>query len=119
MPVSLILIVEDEPLLRMLAASFLEEAGFETVGVGSADEAMDQLESRPDIRVVFADINLPGSMDGLRLAHVIRDRWPPIGLVTTSGHAMVHDADLPERGLFLGKPYEKSALVGMMRALMQ
>lgn len=119
MAVSLVLIVEDEPLLRMLAASFLEDAGFETLGVGSADEAIVLLESRPDIRVVFADINLPGSMNGLRLSHVIRGRWPPIQLVLTSAHAYVQDTDLPERGLFLGKPYDKSELIGVIRSLMQ
>lgn len=119
MSVSLVLIVEDEPLVRMLAVSFLEEAGFATLWVGSADEAVALLETRNDIRVVFADVHLPGSMDGLRLAHVIRNRWPPIELVLTSGQAKVRNEDLPERGLFIGKPYVKAELVGMMQSLVK
>ena len=77
MPLPLDLIVEYEFLLRMHAVSLLEEAGFDTLEAGSADEAIALLESRKDIRIVFTDINLPGSMDGLRLAHAIRHRWPP------------------------------------------
>jgi CheY-like chemotaxis protein len=100
----MVLIVEDEPLLRILAASILEEGGYETLGVASADEAIHLLETRSDIRVVFADINLPGSMDGLRLAHVVRGRWPPVELVLTSGHSKVRDEDLPERGLPTTRP---------------
>jgi CheY-like chemotaxis protein len=114
---SLVLIVDDDFLVRMHAVFLLEEAGFATLQAGSADEAIGLLEARKDIKVVFTDINMPGSMDGLRLAHAIRHRWPPVELVLTSGYARVRDEDMPERGLFLGKPYAPAELVGMIRSL--
>ena len=119
MPFPLVLVVEDEFLLRMHAVSLLEEAGFDTLEAGSADEAIPLLESRKDIRIVFTDINLPGSMDGLRLAHAIRHRWPPIELLLTSGHTRVGDDDMPDRGIFLGKPYDGGELIRTVRSLVR
>ena len=116
MSVPLVLVVEDEPLLLMHAVSLLEEAGFDTLEAGNADEAIALLETRSDIRIVFTDINLPGSLDGLRLAHAIRHRWPPIELLLTSGHTPVADEDMPERGLFLAKPYDQDELVRTLRS---
>jgi CheY-like chemotaxis protein len=101
----------------MNALSLLEEAGFGVLEAGSAEEAIALLERRKDIRIVFTDINMPGSMDGLRLAHAIRNRWPPIELVLTSGQMRLRNEDIPERGLFLGKPYEPSELVQVVRSL--
>jgi CheY-like chemotaxis protein len=80
-----VLVVEDDELQRMLATTLVEEAGYDAVEADSADEAITILESRKDIRIVFTDIEMPGSMDGLKLARAIRDRWPPIGLILTSG----------------------------------
>ena len=113
----LVLVVEDELLVRMNALSLLEEAGFGVLEAGSADEAISLLERRKDIRIVFTDINMPGSMDGLRLAHAIRSRWPPIELVLTSGLMRVRNEDMPERGLFLRKPYEPGELIQVVRSL--
>ena len=107
---SLVLIVEDDFLVRQSAVFLLKEAGFDTLEAGSADEAVPLLEARQDI-------NMPGSMDGLELAQAIRHRWPTVELVLTSGYARVRDDDMPERGLFLGKPYEPTELVGMVRSL--
>ena len=107
----LVLIVEDEPLLRLHAVSLIEDAGFATVAAASADEAIELLETEPAIRVVFTDIDLPGGMDGLRLAAAIRDRWPPVELILTSGHVKVDPADLPERGHFFSKPYDADQLI--------
>ena len=101
----------------MNALSLLEEAGFDVLEAGSADEAIALLEARRDIRIVFTDINMPGSMDGLRLAHAIRNRWPPIELVLTSGQMRVRNEDMPARGRFLSKPYEPSELVHAVRSL--
>ena len=117
MDLPLVLVVEDEFLVRMNAVSLLEEAGFAVLEAGSADEAIVLLESRRDIRIVFTDINMPGSMDGLRLAHAIRNRWPPIELVLTSGQMRVGDDDMPARGLFLGKPYDPNRLLEVVRSL--
>src|ERR1700728_1587792 len=101
-----ILIVEDEPLVRLCAVETIETAGFEVIEAASADEAIQILESRNDIRVVFTDIHMPGSMDGLKLAHAVRHRWPPIQIVVTSGHELPTKQDLPEGGRFFPKPYD-------------
>ena len=93
-----VLLVEDELLLRMDATAMVAEAGFEVVEAGDADEAIAILESRRDIGIVFTDIQMPGSMDGLKLAHAIRGRWPPIRIVATSGLVDVGEKDLPEGG---------------------
>jgi CheY-like chemotaxis protein len=100
-----VLIVEDEGLVRASAVDWVEEAGFETIEATDADEAIRILESRDDIRVVFTDINIHGSMDGLRLAHVVRNHWPPIKLVVTSGRRLPAETDLQDGGRFLAKPY--------------
>jgi CheY-like chemotaxis protein len=115
---TLVLVVEDEPLIRLNAVSLLEKAGFDTVEAASAEKAIALLEARSDIRIVFTDINLPGGMDGLRLAHAIRRRWPPIELVLTSGHVQVRGEDMPERGHFLSKPYGGPELVETVRSLL-
>ena len=112
-----VLIVEDELLLRMDAIDMIEAAGFEVVEAGNADEAIEVLEARRDITVVFTDIQMPGSMDGLKLARAVRGRWPPIKIVATSGHVEVSETDLPEGGRFLAKPYSSVQVVGVLREL--
>jgi CheY-like chemotaxis protein len=101
-----VLVVEDESLLRTTAMDMVEEAGFEAIAASDADEAIRILESRNDIRAVFTDVQMPGSMDGLRLARVVRNRWPPVALIVTSGQTNIAEAELPTGGRFLRKPYE-------------
>jgi CheY-like chemotaxis protein len=105
-----ILVVEDEVLVRMMAVSVAEDSGFEVLSAASADEAIGILESRSDIRLVFTDVHMPGSMDGLRLAHAVRDRWPPVELLVTSALGNITTKDLPDRGRFLAKPYDVATL---------
>ena len=112
-----VLIVEDEFLLRLDAAEMIGEAGFEVVEAANADEAIEILEARPDITVVFTDIQMPGSMDGLKLARAVRGRWPPIKIVATSGQFDVGTMDLPEGGRFLPKPYSPGQITGVLREL--
>jgi len=107
----IVLVVEDEPLVRLVAVEGLEDAGFEVVEAESADEAIAILEARTDIRIVFTDIMTPGSMDGMKLAAAIRGRWPPIELVVTSAFPGPARSQMPTRGIFLPKPYELPALV--------
>ena len=83
----------------------------------NADEAIEVLESRTDITVVFTDIQMPGSMDGLKLARAVRGRWPPIKIIATSGRLHLDEADLPEGGRFLPKPYSPSQVTGVLREL--
>lgn len=112
-----VLVVEDEALLRANAVAMIEDAGFDVVAAGDADEAIAILEARPDIHVVFTDIQMPGSMDGLKLAKFVRSRWPPIKLIATSGQIAVRDGDLPEGGVFLPKPYDATGIVATLRHL--
>ena len=112
-----VLIVEDEFLLRINAVDMVRAAGFEVVEAANADEAIEILESRRDITVVFTDVQMPGSMDGLKLARAVRGRWPPIKIVTTSGRIHLDANDLPEGGRFLPKPYSPSQVTGVLREL--
>jgi CheY-like chemotaxis protein len=112
-----VLVVEDEPLLRMLVVELVEEAGFTAIEARDADEAVVLLESRTDITLLFTDINMPGSMDGLKLAHAVRNRWPPIKILVVSGQQRLQSSDLPSNSCFVEKPYQASALVEELRSL--
>lgn len=101
-----VLVVEDEPLQRMMAIDLVEDAGFEAIGAADAEEAVRILEARSDICIVFTDIDMPGSIDGMMLAAAIRDRWPPIEIIITSGHIREEEVVLPVRGVFFPKPYD-------------
>ena len=100
-----ILIVEDDSLVRLDTADMLREVGFDVLEASDADEAIHILERRSDIAVIFTDIEMPGSMDGLRLAQAVRGRWPPIKIIATSGHFDISESELPPGGRFLAKPY--------------
>jgi CheY-like chemotaxis protein len=104
----MVLIVDDEPLIRMIAADALVEAGFSVVEAGSADHALELLKSRPDVGILFTDVNMPGALDGIALAHLVHSAWPDIKIVVTSGRAL--PAALPDDGKFLEKPYALSEL---------
>jgi CheY-like chemotaxis protein len=112
-----VLVVEDESLIRMNAMAMVEDAGFEALAASDADEAIRILESRNDIRAVFTDVHMPGSMDGIRLASVVRNRWPPVALIVTSGQTDVPDNDLPTGGRFLKKPYASAQIETALRQL--
>ena len=113
-----ILVVEADLLLRLMAVEVVQEAGFEALAAATADEALSILEAHADdVRLVFTDIQMPGSMDGLRLAHAVRDRWPPVELIVTSGHCQIEANDLPDRGRFIAKPYDVHALSRVFQEL--
>lgn len=101
----IILVVEDEPLIRFDAVDALHDAGFAVVEAGNADAALAVLRARDDITVLFTDINMPGSMNGLELAAEVHKRWPSIHLIVTSGLVKPRREDIPDDGLFIGKPY--------------
>lgn len=103
---AIVLVVEDDPLLRLMATEFIEDAGFDVVEAENADKAVAILEMRTDIRIVFTDIDMPGSMDGIKLAAAVRDRWPPIEIIIVSGHKSEQDVTLPMRAVFYSKPYD-------------
>jgi CheY-like chemotaxis protein len=91
--------------------------GFEVVEAKNADDAIAILEQRNDIGLIFTDIDMPGSMDGLKLAHFVKDRWPPIKIIATSGHAKISANDLPEGGRFMPKPYKATEVADVIHEL--
>ena len=114
---AMVLVVEDEALLRMAAVDFVEDAGFKAIEASNADEAILVLEARTDIHVVFTDVDMPGSMDGLRLAEAVRGRWPPIQIIVTSGHRIVTVDVLPPGSVFFAKPYREEEIVATLQRM--
>lgn len=102
---SLILVVEDDDLIRMNATEMLEDAGFAVVEARHADEAWFILPERSDIGVLFTDVDMPGTMNGVALAERVNENWPDIRLVLTSGRHRFTDQEVPDHGLFVPKPY--------------
>ena len=111
-----VLVVEDEPLLLMMAGEIVEDAGLESILAHNADEAILILESRDDISILFTDVRMPGSMDGIRLAAAVRDRWPPIKLVVVSGH-VTGESELPSGTHFYRKPYVAEKIAASLHEL--
>ncbi|CAH1692312.1 Response regulatory domain-containing protein [Hyphomicrobiales bacterium] len=116
-PSSVVLVVEDDPLQLLNATDIVTEAGFEVIEATNADEAIAILESRNDIRIIFTDVDMPGSMDGLKLAAAVRNRWPPIEIIITSGARLPSDWEMPERGVFFPKPYDARILQDRMKEM--
>lgn len=102
---TVVLVVEDEPLILMDAMQSLEDAGFEVVDAFDAEHALVRLNERPDINAVFTDVNMPGRFDGVQLAYMVSERRPDVVVLVTSGAVKVRKADLPESGQFIPKPY--------------
>ena len=100
-----VLIVEDDPIVRMGAVAIAEETADKVYEAESADAAIPVLESNPDVTLLFTDIDMPGSIDGLQLAEVVHRRWPAIRLIVTSGRIALNDDQVPDDGVFIGKPY--------------
>jgi CheY-like chemotaxis protein len=113
----IVLVVEDDFLLRMDAVDIVRDAGFEAIEVANADDAIAIIEANPNIHVVFTDVQMPGTMDGLKLARFIKDRWPPIKIVATSGRLRVSENDLPEGSIFVPKPYTPAQIIRTLREL--
>jgi two-component sensor histidine kinase/CheY-like chemotaxis protein len=110
-----VLVVEDEMVLRMRAVDIVEDAGFTAVQAVNADEALSILESRSDISLLFSDIQMPGSMDGLKLAHAVHDRWPSIKIILVSGQIQLADADKPADSRFFGKPLAVKQMIAELQ----
>jgi CheY-like chemotaxis protein len=112
---AVVLVVEDEMLLRMRTVDMVEDAGFTSVEAVDADEAVAILESRSDIALLFTDIQMPGSMDGLKLAHAVHERWPPIKIILVSGQLGLANIDIPADSRFFGKPLEAREMIVEMQ----
>jgi CheY-like chemotaxis protein len=114
---AVVLVVENEALIRISALHMVEDAGFVAVEARNADEAIKVLESRSDIRAVFTDIRMSGSLDGWKLARAIKGRWPPIHLILTSGLDIPSEDRLPTNGRFIRKPYTTEQVAATLHAL--
>lgn len=106
-----VLVVEDEAFVRMIAAETIADAGYVAIEAANADEALSLLEERQDIDIIFSDIKMPGSIDGLGLAAAAGHRWPNKPIILTSGHLRRGDAELPASATFLQKPYPAALLL--------
>src|SRR5882762_7116147 len=113
-----ILVVEDEMLLRMRAVDMVEDAGFTAVEAINADDALAVLESRSDIELLFTDIQMPGSMDGLKLAYAVHSRWPSIKIILVSGQLKLTDDDKPVDSRFFGKPLDVKQMIAEMQDML-
>ena len=112
-----VLVVDDEPIIRMYATVLVEDAGYVALEAGAAEEALAILNTRDDIRVLFTDVEIPGSLNGLEFVEVVRETWPPIALIVTSGHVQVDPQKLPDRARFFRKPYSEGEIVKALKAL--
>lgn len=112
-----VLVVEDELVLRMRAVDIVEDAGFTPVEAVNADQALTILESRSDISLLFTDIQMPGSIDGLKLAHAVHKRWPAIKIVLVSGQVKLAETDKPADSRFFGKPLEVKQMIAELQEM--
>ena len=113
-----VIVVEDEAIVRMDFAMSLQDEGFIVLEASNADEAIRLLDTHPEIRLMFTDVDMPGSMDGLKLAEAVRDRWPPVKIIIASGHRQLRDDLLPIDGKFFGKPYDHASIISAMREML-
>ena len=116
-PRMVILVVEDEPLVRLFPTDFLDEAGFKVFEAVNGDEALTILQARPDVQVIISDIEMPGSMNGLELARAVHERWPGIGVVVTSGRERPGPDDLSDKVAFLARPYLPDTVIALIRQM--
>ena len=114
---AVVLVVEDEMLLRMRAVDMVEDAGYTSVEAVDAEEAVAILEARSDIALLFTDIQMSGSMDGLGLAHAVHERWPLIKIILVSGQLKPANIEIPANSRFLGKPLEAKIMIALMQSM--
>jgi CheY-like chemotaxis protein len=115
----IVLLIEDEALVRMMAADVLrEEGGFKVVEAVNADEALTVLEATADVRALVTDVEMPGSLDGFTLARVVKQAWPHVGIVVTSGRMAPGPKELPSGALFIPKPYRPADLIAAVQTVL-
>ncbi|MDB5530346.1 MAG: hypothetical protein JWR51_3449 [Devosia sp.] len=117
-PLPAILVVEDEFLILSSTANDLRDAGFTVFEASNADDAIALLETHAEIRILFTDVDMPGSMNGLKLSAAVRDRWPPILIIVTSGKTPVGGTELPTGGRFFPKPYNTNKIASAMQEML-
>lgn len=113
-----VLVVEDEALIRLNLVLHLEDEGFEVFEAANADQAIALLEQHENIQLLFTDLNMPGSMDGLMLTAYVKDRWPPVRIIMTSGKRVLEVTDLPDGSVFFAKPYPLASVTRAIQELL-
>ena len=113
-----VLLVEDEPLVRTLQVDILREADFWVLEAQDADEAFEVLKRRPDVRAVLTDVDMPGSLDGFEFARLVAQGWPKVGVLVISGKTAPEPGDLPSTARFAAKPVRPDDLVETLRSIM-
>lgn len=113
-----VLVVEDHALIRFGAVDLVTSAGYEALEAEDANAAIRLLESRTDIDLVFTDVEMPGTIDGIRLAHYVKERWPPIRILVASGRDILAESSLPTGTEFFSKPYGDTAIADAMARLL-
>lgn len=113
----IVLVVEDEGLVRQMSADELVDAGYQVLEAANSREAISILESGVGVTVLFTDVNMPGELDGLELAHLVHDRWPCVRLLVTSGGARAGPQDVPDDGRFISKPYSLRRMCSLVDEL--
>lgn len=113
-----VLVVEDEPIIRMDITDHLTDLGYLVLEAGNSAEAITLLESNDQIRLVFTDVDMPGSMNGLLLAAAVAKRWPPVRIIVTSGHRAVEITDIPDGSVFFSKPYSYADIASSIAELL-
>jgi DNA-binding NtrC family response regulator len=115
---AVVLVVEDEMLLRMRAVDMVEDAGYLPVEAIDADEALAILQSRSDIALLFTDVQMPGSMTGLQLALAVHESWPRIKIILASGQLKLSKSEIPENSRFFGKPLDSGEMIAEIREML-
>ncbi|UFW79078.1 response regulator [Rhizobium sp. SU303] len=115
---AVVLVVEDSTIIRMSAVDLVLSARYEALEACDADKAIGILQSREDVDLVFTDVQMPGTMDGIKLSHYINDRWPPVRLIVASGAAILEESNLPTGSRFFSKPYDSHAIADAMAHLL-
>jgi len=115
---AVVLVVEDNAIIRMGAVDLVISAGYEALEACDADEAIRIMESRDDIDLVFTDVQMPGTMDGIKLCHYISQGWPPVKLIVASGNAILEESSLPGGSMFFSKPYHDHTIKDAMARLL-
>lgn len=111
-----VLVVEDEPLIRMAVIDTLEDAGFHVIEAATADDALGIIE-RQHVHLLFTDIQMRGELSGVDLAHAVAHRFPEAGIIVSSGRLNPADLVLPSTAEFFPKPYDFAMIVSRLRAL--
>jgi CheY-like chemotaxis protein len=112
-----VLVVEDDSLLRMMAVNLVGDERLIVFEADGADNALEQLACHCQIGIVFTDIQMPGSMDGLALAHLSKARWPHLQHIIVSGRLVLTADQMPEGARFFAKPYDLALLGETLRAM--